>query len=144
MVLDTIVVMRNTVGRFAARWGMLLFATVVGGGVLLLGASLLVGKNLDAPDRNTPAVVSSEGRYTIGDTPSSCPEDVSSCQKITVPAGETVLIEKIIATLGVTAVNGEAPDALRRVADGWEIDLPSTTATLLITAGDKVWLLSTT
>jgi hypothetical protein len=134
--------MRNAVGRFAARWGMLLFGIIVGSGILLLLFSLFVGNNFEVPDKNQPAVISSEGRYTIGNSPKSCPNDINTCVKISVPANETVTIDNVVEAIGISAISGDSPLALRRINSGWEIVLASSSSTLLITASDSIWVLS--
>jgi len=134
--------MRNVVGRFAARWGMLLFGIIVGSGIVLLIFSLFVGNNFEVPDKNKPAVISSEGRYVIGNSPDSCPSDITTCASITVPANEIVVVDNVEETIGVSAISGDSPLALRRIAGGWEIVLASSSSTLLITSSESIWVLS--
>ena len=130
------------VGRFAARWGMMIFGIFVGSVILILIFSLIVGNNFEVPDKNQPSVISSEGRFAIGETSDSCPENIRTCIKISVPADETVIIDNVVETIGVSAISGAPPLAIRRIASGWEIDLGSSNATLLITSSESIWVLS--
>ena len=134
--------MRNVVGRFAARWGMLLFGIIVGSGLLLLIFSLFVGNNFEVPDKDQPAVISSEGRFVIGKSPDSCPSDITKCVTIAVPANEIVVVDNVEETIGVSAISGDSPLALRRIAGGWEIVLAESSSTLLITSRESIWVLS--
>ena len=134
--------MYNRAGRFAARWGVLLFSIVTGAVVLLLVASLVIGNNLDRPDLSAPAVISSEGRFPLAVSSKSCPEEINSCYTVSVQAGEVVTVANITDSLGITPMNGQAPVSVTRVSDGWAITLPDSDSTILISASNYLWVLS--
>lgn len=134
--------MRDKLGWFATRWGFVILAVLGGAALSLFIASLLIGRSLDNAPDNAPAVITSEGRYQLKPSPEQCPAVTSTCTNVTVPAGDTIKIENLVAALGITALQGTAPTSVKRTVDGWEIILAPEPAVLLLSAAGDVWVIT--
>jgi hypothetical protein len=134
--------MNLNIGWFLSRTAGLVFALLSGAAVVIVVAAVLLGKGVNVADSKAAVLVTSEGEQVLMKSPSSCPERLNTCPKISLRTSTTVEIRNLEAVLGFSTIEGEGSLSATRTTTGWKVELPTTTSTVLVTAADDIWLWS--
>jgi hypothetical protein len=125
---------KTTLGRL----GLLTFAVVVLSALLLLAASLLLNNyNKSEPDGPTLTYAGSSSPLPV--TTDACRRDPALCTVVRVAPGTSITISGVDEALGLSSPDQIELKPAVRTDSGWEIGLPETPGTMLVTSGEHVW-----
>ena len=132
----------NLYARTFRKLPILIIFIAIGAIGLVFITSFFLGSKNNSSIGNNPTIIYNQEKIEIKEKPLLCPENLSSCQQITIGRGESFTLVNVDEAVVTSTLIGSGVGSVKRVNNGWNFSLPNDISKFLTSSGDLVWVVN--